>query len=269
MGIIGLTQKLEGLMKKKQQNVGFIQAAREWINALFYAPETQLMVQPRNTVATTHMRLFADASFQPNQSELVNDLIRKLQTIKVSPMAMMTIGLAFIQHANAQAMDHGANITFVGADGAHYRYLYGSSYPELTGCADQFKSGAAGVVVEALNFTASTVFYQGILVLPTQMIAMLEYHTGMNASAAQMQKIMDVVVPAIKQINDAAETSRNLKIGLPIAIIGFILLAASVALITRCLCRRRQMEYVDLAEETQVNDLTKPKDETSTLHNDL
>lgn len=256
-------------MKKKQQHVGFIQAAREWINALFYAPETQLMVQPRKNIATTHMRLLADASFQPNLSELVNDLIRKLQTIEVSPMAMMMLGLAFIQHAHAQPMNHDANLTFVGADGAHYRYLYGSSYPELTECAEQFKSGAAGVVVEALNFTAATVFYKGMGVLPTQMIAMLEYHTGMNASAAQMQKIMDVVVPAIKQINDAAETSRNLKIGLPIAIIGFILLAVGFAAIANFICKRRRMEYVDLAEVTPVNHSLEKKDETSTLHNDL
>ena len=269
MGIIGLTQKLEGLMKKQQQNVGLLQAVAQWISARFYAPKAKPTVQPRKTIATTHMRLLANSSFQPNVSELANDLIFKLQTIKVPPMAMMMIGMALLQQASAQPMAHDSNMTFVGTDGVHYRYSYGSSYPELTKCANQFSEGAAGVVVEAFHFTAATVFYQGMRVLPTQMIAMLEYHTGMNASAEQMQKIMDVVAPAIKQVNDAAQTSRNLKIGLPIAIIAFIVIAASVALITRCLCRRR-MQYVDLAEDTQVNDLAKkPLDETSTLHNDL
>lgn len=254
-------------MKKSQHSAGVAQAIKQWFWGQFSAPhQNEVIVKPKKSVATTHMRLLKDAAFEPNQMEQVNDLINRLQNLQVSPLALLMMGLAM---ANGQHL-HDANLTFADINGGHYRYSYASSYSELVNCADQFKSGAAGVIVTALDFVKSTVFYSGNLT-SGPMIAMLEYHTGSNVTQTEMNKIMGVVAPAVKQINDNAESANILKIGLPVAIISLVLLVVAVAAIMRCVCRHRRRQYVDFSANIRDSDkLTqKEADEQTAMHNDL
>ncbi|MDQ2994495.1 MAG: hypothetical protein M3R00_06070 [Pseudomonadota bacterium] len=247
-------------MRKQRQQLGLVTSVKQLFQRVLFGAETKpvvaAMTKTRKPIATTHLALLRNQSFTVNPTEVVNDMIRELQTLKVSPIAMMTLGLAMIGQASGQLMRHDKNITFSAPDGGHYAYFWNSTFAELNNAAQAFIDGAAGVVVHTMKFTKANIFYNGTEQSTGNIIAMLEYFVGTPATKAEMDKIVAVVDPAISKINAGGLST----LAIILSFVGLVVVGVSLAACAHCLCKRRNS-----ARTMQAEDLADEDDETEQL----